>query len=338
MIARLAEHATCIAILTGSPLINDVRDWASLWSLLMGPMHYTANPYWWDAREESCQQIVSAYTSRIQKHELSLVPPTVVDEYIRLQPVVNEALDGRPLPPVNERAFYRARATTAHVFELAKAVHFELPDVYASQGAQRIQYMNERLARCRDLVTVRHALDSCIVFSHFIPLLEAAKYVCERAGAACTVIHSHIGLDERERRIDAFRKGIYRVLFISIKTGGVSLNLQCANVCVFLDQAYCKEHMKQGLSRVHRFQQTQRVFVYNIVCRYTLDQVLMGLQNRKEAVALRLMGLLSTEEAEAQRKLVQTARDLIARRDALQAVWWLARLLGKLRHKRRHRV
>lgn len=335
MIATLTEGAVCTAILTGSPLINDVRDWAALWALLMGPMHFTANPQWWDATESSCKEIVSRYTSRIQKHELDIRPPNIIQEYIYHDSYLCTGIEAQTLPMVNERALYRTMLRGAHVFDMAKAVHFELPDIYRNEGRLRIQYLNSRLARCRDIVTLRHSIEACIVFSHFIPLLEGAMKACVLNGVSCTIIHSQIGIDEREQRIRDFKEGQYRVIFISIKSGGVSLNLQHASVVIFLDQAYCKEHMKQGLSRVHRFQQTRPVFVYNIVCRYTLDEVLLRLQEKKEEIAMHFLGFSSmTEVPSNNAKLLSLTQELFERRDSLHSVWWVVLLIGKLRHKR----
>lgn len=343
LIASLTEGAVCAAILTGSPLINDVRDWAALWALLMGPMHFTANPQWWDASEDSCKDIVLQYTSRIQKHELDIRPPDIIHEYIRHDTRLTSGIHAACLPAVNERALYRKLLRSAHVFDMTKAVHFELLDIYKHNGRQDwVQYMNSRLRRCRDIVIGRHATDACIVFSHFIPLLDAAMRVCQSVGVSCTIVHSQMPVEERERRIQDFRMGRYRVALISIKSGGVSLNLQNATVVVFLDQAFCKEHMKQGLSRVHRFQQARPVRVYNIVCRYTLDEVLLGLQDRKEQIAMYILGVEGVQPAAETpshgTRLLSLASALFEQRDALHAAWWIACLAGKFRRKRFHRL
>merc|ERR1712151_593500 len=62
---------------------------------------------------------------------------------------------------------------------------------------------------------------------------------------------------------------------ISMKAGGVGLNLTAANCVVMLDLDFNPQNMRQAEDRVHRLGQTREVIVYYLVCRGTVEEMVL---------------------------------------------------------------
>merc|ERR1712224_893941 len=81
-----------------------------------------------------------------------------------------------------------------------------------------------------------------------------------------------------------------RVLLISLKAGGVGLNLVAATRVYMLDLWWNPAVEEQAIQRVHRIGQTQDVHVYKFVVRSTIDSNILTLQRLKAHLCEGLLG------------------------------------------------
>jgi superfamily II DNA or RNA helicase len=85
-----------------------------------------------------------------------------------------------------------------------------------------------------------------------------------------------------------------RVFLISIKAGGVGLNLNEADYVFILDPWWNPAVEQQAIDRTHRIGQTKNVFIYKFISKDTVEEKILALQQRKLSVA---RALITTEES-----------------------------------------
>jgi SNF2 family DNA or RNA helicase len=85
-----------------------------------------------------------------------------------------------------------------------------------------------------------------------------------------------------------------RVFLISIKAGGVGLNLTEADYVFILDPWWNPAVEQQAIDRTHRIGQTKNVFIYKFITKDSVEEKILALQNRKLKVA---RSLITTEES-----------------------------------------
>ena len=85
-----------------------------------------------------------------------------------------------------------------------------------------------------------------------------------------------------------------RVFLISIKAGGVGLNLTEADYVFILDPWWNPAVEQQAIDRTHRIGQTKNVFIYKFITKDTVEEKILALQQRKLSVA---RALITTEES-----------------------------------------
>lgn len=89
---------------------------------------------------------------------------------------------------------------------------------------------------------------------------------------------------DRKAAIEAFQDGAADVFLISLKAGGVGLNLTAADTVVF-DPWWNPAVEEQAIDRAYRIGQDKAVFVYRLVAAGTIEEKMDDLKARKRALA-----------------------------------------------------
>lgn len=90
---------------------------------------------------------------------------------------------------------------------------------------------------------------------------------------------------KRDALIDQFTSGQVRLFLISLKAGGVGLNLPQADTVIHYDPWWNPAVENQATDRAHRIGQTQSVWVVKLVAQGTIEERILALQERKAALA-----------------------------------------------------
>ncbi|HEY0239213.1 MAG TPA: DEAD/DEAH box helicase, partial [Friedmanniella sp.] len=145
--------------------------------------------------------------------------------------------------------------------------------VHEAVGSAKI---DELLDRLTELVAEGHR---ALVFSQFTRFLGRVRSRLDAAGIG------YAYLDGRTRKraevVDAFRQGGAPVFLISLKAGGVGLNLTEADYVFVLDPWWNPAVEAQAIDRTHRIGQTRPVMVYRLVSADTVEQKVVELSARK---------------------------------------------------------
>lgn len=112
---------------------------------------------------------------------------------------------------------------------------------------------------------------------------------------------------KRDEAIELFKSGAVNVFLISLKAGGVGLNLTEADTVIIYDPWWNPATESQATDRAHRIGQDKPVFVYKLITENTVEEKIIAMQERKRALADSVYG---DETKEQDLKL--TADDLTA--------------------------
>jgi SNF2 family DNA or RNA helicase len=112
---------------------------------------------------------------------------------------------------------------------------------------------------------------------------------------------------KRDEAIELFKSGAVDVFLISLKAGGVGLNLTEADTVIIYDPWWNPAVESQATDRAHRIGQDKPVFVYKLITENTVEEKIIAMQERKRALANSVYG---DEVKEQDLKL--TADDLTA--------------------------
>ena len=122
-----------------------------------------------------------------------------------------------------------------------------------------------------------------LVFSQFTSMLDLIRPELDARGVAYSLLTG----DTRDRAaaINDFQDGRTRVFLISLKAGGVGLNLTAADTVILYDPWWNPAVEDQAIDRAHRIGQDKPVFVHKIVVSGTIEEKMTVLKEKKRALA-----------------------------------------------------
>ncbi len=121
-----------------------------------------------------------------------------------------------------------------------------------------------------------------LVFSQFTSMLALIETACRDAGLDYVTLTGKTV--DREAPVRAFQAGEVPIFLISLKAGGVGLNLTRADTVIHYDPWWNPSVEAQATDRAHRLGQTKPVMVYKLVARGTLEESIIALQDEKRAL------------------------------------------------------
>lgn len=125
-----------------------------------------------------------------------------------------------------------------------------------------------------------------LVFSQFLGMLALIKEKLAELGVDYEYFDGSSTVNERERAIQRFQNDENcRVFLISLKAGGVGLNLTAADYVYIVDPWWNPAVEQQAIDRTHRIGQTKNIFAYRMICTDTVEDKILKLQERKRNLA-----------------------------------------------------
>jgi superfamily II DNA or RNA helicase len=123
-----------------------------------------------------------------------------------------------------------------------------------------------------------------LVFSQFTSLLAILRQRLDAAGVDYEYLDGRTR--DREPRVTRFQTDpACRLFLISLKAGGLGLNLTAAEYVFLLDPWWNPAVEAHAIDRAHRIGQTRQVFAYRLIARDTVEERVLELQQQKRALA-----------------------------------------------------
>ncbi len=291
--------------LTGTPVENRLGE---LWSIFDYLMPSMLKGY--DAFRRTFEAPVAAGDEEALERLRTIVKPFILrrmksdvltDLPEKCENVVYALMEGE------QERLYRATAT-----RLAMSVARKLPEDFDSQRIAvlaeltrlrqiccdpRLVYKNyegpsAKLDTCAELVA--NAIDGghkVLLFSQFTSMLQLISNRMGEMGVAHHALTGSTPKEERARLVASFQTDDVPLFLISLKAGGVGLNLTAADIVIHYDPWWNLAVQNQATDRAHRIGQTKDVTVMRVIAKNTIEEKIVALQESKRALADNVIGL-----------------------------------------------
>lgn len=125
-----------------------------------------------------------------------------------------------------------------------------------------------------------------LIFSQFLGMLGLIRQDLQQKNIPFVYFDGSTSSTEREKAIQKFQNDEEcRVFLISLKAGGIGLNLTAADYVYIVDPWWNPAVEQQAIDRTHRIGQTKNIFAYRLICKDTIEEKMLILQERKRALA-----------------------------------------------------
>ncbi|MDN2582689.1 DEAD/DEAH box helicase [Aquibium sp. ELW1220] len=313
--------------LTGTPLENSLQD---LWTLvdwinpgLLGDrkrfqtLFRTPIEKHGDvAAQARLRRRLRPFMLRRTKEEVAaeLPPKTEILERVDLPKpqqllyeTVRSAMDARVREAIAARGLAAARITVLDALLKLRQVCCD-PALVKSEAARAVTDSAKRTRLFELLCELVAEGRRVLVFSQFVEMLRLIEADLAEAGIRSLSLTG--STTKRGDVLDAFAKGDAPVFLLSLKAGGVGLTLTEADTVILYDPWWNPAVERQAMDRTHRIGQTKPVFVHRLVAAGTVEEKILDMQARKQALA----DALFDDEGDAAHDLLDeaTLQDLFA--------------------------
>ena len=127
--------------------------------------------------------------------------------------------------------------------------------------------------------------NSVLVFSQFTSFLGLVRKALEKSKVEYLYLDGSVPMKKREQLVQDFQHGRCPVFLISLKAGGLGLNLTGANYVVHLDPWWNPAIEQQATDRAYRIGQRQNVTVYHLISQHTIEEKILRLHETKRNLA-----------------------------------------------------
>ena len=290
--------------LTGTPIENRLSELWSIFDFLMPGVLGSADSF---ARRFSGP--IAAKEEGAAKRLQGLVGPFI------LRRLKGDVL--QDLPEKNENIVFaemegeQAKLYRATSDKLALTLADQMPEEFASSKIEILAELTKLRQLCCDphllyenytagsakletcMELVRSAVEgghALLLFSQFTSMLDL---IAERLRAEKVDYFMLTGATSKEERamlVERFQAGEASVFLISLKAGGVGLNLTAADIVIHYDPWWNLAAQNQATDRAHRIGQTRDVSVFKLIAKNTIEEKIVELQESKRDLAESVLG------------------------------------------------
>lgn len=309
-----ARHRLC---LTGTPLENHLGElWSQFHFLLPGflgseksfntdfrnPIEKNGD----EARRSVLARRIRPFMLRRTKDKVAkeLPPKTEMVRNVELSggqrdlyETVRLAMDKKVRDEVAKKGFARSQIVILEALLKLRQVCCD-PRLVKGASAVKTPLISAKLIELMEMIEeLLEEGRKILVFSQFTSMLA----LIESELQARRVRYALLTGDTKDRgaQVAAFQQGAVPIFLISLKAGGVGLNLTAADTVIHYDPWWNPAAENQATDRAWRIGQDKPVFVYKLIAKGTLEEKIQALQQRKSELADAMM-----DEGEVQNMVV----------------------------------
>ena len=302
--AAASLHAASRIILTGTPVQNNLME---LWSLfqfitpgLLGGFKgfkkkYAEGIEEYDEKDdqlEGLRHVVAPFLLRRTKEQVLDDLPEIDDSvrYIQLSDEEMAIYEStRKKTADNLNLFFNNFSKNTNSAVCALAMLTTLREIPCSCSLV-VQGWKQRSSKEQALLDLLEEIDlghyGVLVFSQFTSFLTEVRHLLEEEGIAYLYLDGATSQQRRQQLIDQYQSGESPAVFlISLKAGGVGLNLTRANYVIHLDPWWNPSIEQQATDRVYRIGQDKNVTVYHLIASHTIEERILELHQHKQHIS-----------------------------------------------------
>jgi superfamily II DNA or RNA helicase len=298
-------QATRRLALSGTPVENRLEDLRSIFDFVLPGYLGGAAEFkkaWRERIEidrdreaaERLKRITSPFLLRRLKTDRDIVPDLpdkiVADEYASLAPgqaalyesVMRFTLaEAEAAAPGPERSMVVLKLLTA-----LKQI-CDHPRAYDKESPSEAKLSGKCVLLLELLREILDRREKVLVFSQYVEVLEILKaIIADELDEACLLYHGGMSKKARDAAVDSFQnESSSRVMLVSLKAGGLGLNLTAASRVVHYDLWYNPAVENQATDRAFRIGQTKNVFVHRLIVAGSFEEKIDGMIKAKRELA-----------------------------------------------------
>ena len=271
--------------LSGTPIENHLGELWSIFQIVM-PGLLPSKKEFMKLPAERVAQFIKPFVMRRKKEEVLTELPDLIEVVYK-----NELEDQQKaiylaqlqqmrdrLAQVSDQEFQRSRVEILSGLMRLRQI-CDTPALFMEdyQGA------SGKLDSLRDLLLqVADGGHRVLIFSQFKGMLEKIEQELPDLGLTSFKITGSTPAKERQDMTKAFNQGERDAFLISLKAGGVGLNLTGADTVILVDLWWNPAVEAQAIGRAHRMGQEETVEVYRLVTKGTIEEKIQELQEQKK--------------------------------------------------------
>ena len=144
-------------------------------------------------------------------------------------------------------------------------------------------------------ITEKTANHKILIFSQFVEMLSLIKTELIKRNIEFEYLDGKSSTAQREISVNNFQNNDdLRVFLISLKAGGTGLNLTAADYVYIMDPWWNPAVENQAIDRCYRIGQDKHVFAYRMICKNTIEEKIVNLQQKKKKIA---SDIIQTDES-----------------------------------------
>jgi SNF2 family DNA or RNA helicase len=296
-----AEHRL---VITGTPIENSLSDlWSQMNFLNEGILGNFAffkrsfiNPIEKNASQEQqtkLQLMIRPFILRRKKNEVAKDLPPLVEQVVyctmagkqkKLYEEEKSIIRNSIIANIEEEGIGKSSIVVLQGLTKLRqlANHPSLLDKELNESSGKF---DEIFRMLQNLVAEKHKV---LIFSSFVTHLELLKNKIEEENWKFSLLTGKT--TKREKVINEFQGDAEnRIFLISLKAGGVGLNLTEADYVFIIDPWWNPASENQAINRAHRIGQDKNVFVYRFITEDSIEEKIQTLKERKSSLADRFI-------------------------------------------------
>ena len=301
-----ARHRLC---LTGTPLENHLGELWSQFDFLLPGFLGTSKQFTkhWrtpieklgdSQRGKLLARRIRPFILRRKKEDVAqeLPPKTIIVRSVELEgsqrdlyETVRAAMDAKVRDEIASRGFARSQIVILDALLKLRQVCCD-PRLVKAASASKVKErakLDLLMGMLPELVEEGRKI---LLFSQFTSMLALIEQELDKLGLPYVTLTGDT--TDRETPVRRFQEGEIPIFLISLKAGGVGLNLTAADTVIHYDPWWNPAVENQATDRAHRLGQDKPVFVYKLIVGGSIEEKILALQERKAELAA---GILSED-------------------------------------------
>ena len=296
--------------LTGTPIENRLSELWSIFDYLMPGFLYgyetfrkeLENPIVKDKDEESMarlQKMVSPFILRRLKEDVLKELPEKLEEnrFVKMEREQRKLYDAQVLQLRNTLSGQDDEEFSQNKIQILAQIT-KLRQICCNPSLCFENYHGDSAKQEACLDLIESAMDGghrILLFSQFTSMLDLLKTSLDEKHIPWYEITGSTSKEKRLQLVKEFNEGTVPVFLISLKAGGVGLNLTGADVVIHYDPWWNVAAQNQATDRAHRIGQTKKVTVYKLIMKETIEEKIQHLQEMKRDLAEQVIGGETTQ-------------------------------------------
>ena len=240
------------------------------------------------------QRIIYPFICRRTKHQVAKDLPTKTESIIYCE------MEKEQLSVYNKlKAYYHDYITSSietrgversgmHIIEglLKLRQVCDSPALINGENCKNQSIKLEKLMEHINQVPKGHKI---LIFSQFLGMLDLIKQKLESVNVSYLYLDGKV--KNRKKIIEIFHSDdSIQIFLISLKVGGVGLNLTVADYVYLIDPWWNPAVEQQAIDRIYRIGQTKNVFAYKMICKNSVEEKILKMQSKKSFITSSIIG------------------------------------------------